>query len=142
MYVIDLLGNRTRWKLSGEEIQGSKSDPHLRAREVLKRLFFSAQILEEVSFNPKPRQTLYFDFYLPSFKMAVEVQGKQHTEYVPFFHKNIINYGLAKTRDKDKKKWCQLNNIILVELPEDETNDDWTKRLSQRQDGSGTETTG
>jgi hypothetical protein len=130
MNTIDLNGNIVKWVPSGQSAVAAKSEPHLKARTLLRTIFFSAQILEEVAFNPKPKQVLYLDFYLPSLKIAVEVQGSQHDNYTPFFHKNIINYGNSKIRDSDKKKWCELNNIRLIELPESEDENEWRERIS------------
>ena len=132
MQVIDLQGNRSNWRPTGATTATTKSGPHTRARELLKTLYFSCQILEEVSFNPAPKQTLFLDFYIPTLKIAVEVQGNQHDNYTPFFHKNQFNFGKAKGRDRDKANWCEINNIKLVELPEDEDENEWRKRFSQR----------
>jgi hypothetical protein len=62
---------------------------------------------------------LSLDFYNANKKIAIEVQGRQHTQYVPFFHgKNKINYLNQLKRDSDKLKFCGLNNITLVEIYE------------------------
>ena len=68
---------------------------------------------------------LTLDFYNANKKIAVEVQGKQHTKYVPFFHgKNKINYINQLKRDQDKLKFCELNDIQLVEIYDgDEVNE-------------------
>ena len=61
------------------------------------------------------------DFYNANKKIAVEVQGKQHTKYVPFFHgKNKINYLNQLKRDQDKLKFCEANDIQLVEVYQDD----------------------
>ena len=45
------------------------------------------------------------------------MQGKQHTKYVPFFHgKNKINYINQLKRDNDKLKFCEMNEIKLIEI--------------------------
>ncbi len=60
---------------------------------------------------------LSLDFYNANKKIAVEVQGKQHTKYVPFFHgKNKINYINQLQRDRDKLKFCEINKIQLIEI--------------------------
>jgi hypothetical protein len=53
-------------------------------------------------------------------KMAIEVQGEQHQEYTPFFHKNIIEFGNQLERDLKKQEWCNLNGIGLVEVYKNE----------------------
>jgi hypothetical protein len=64
------------------------------------------------------------DFYNANKKIAVEVQGGQHTKYVPHFHGNYKNNYIAQlNRDHQKFDFCELNDIILVEIyPEDEIN--------------------
>lgn len=36
---------------------------------------------------------------------------------------------LACKRDNEKKEWCELNNIQLVELPYNEDINEWRKRI-------------
>jgi hypothetical protein len=60
-----------------------------------------------------------FDFYNANEKIAIEVQGGQHTKYVPFFHGGYKNNYLAQLkRDHQKHDFCQLNDIQLVEIYE------------------------
>jgi|TARA_R110001599_G_scaffold103857_3_gene264201 hypothetical protein len=65
---------------------------------------------------------LSIDFYNANKKIAIEVQGRQHTQYVPFFHsKNKINYINQLKRDADKLEFCKINNIKLIEIYESDT---------------------
>ena len=61
---------------------------------------------------------------MPSISLAIEVHGRQHYEFVPFFHKTKSDFLLARKRDRDKAEWCNLNNVTLVVLPHDEE-DKW-----------------
>ena len=61
-----------------------------------------------------------FDFYNASKKIAIEVQGRQHTQYVPFFHGTKMNYLAQLKRDQEKAQFCLLNEIKLVEVYEDD----------------------
>ena len=61
------------------------------------------------------------DFYNANEKIAVEVQGAQHTKFVEFFHKTKADYINQLRRDKQKKDFCELNNITLVEIFPDDT---------------------
>lgn len=64
------------------------------------------------------------DLYNANEKVAVEVQGRQHTSYVKFFHGNRLNYLEQLKRDDKKLKFCQINGITLVEIyPDDEVNE-------------------
>jgi len=58
-----------------------------------------------------------FDFYNSNQNIAVEVQGGQHLKYTPFFHGKSKSTFLSQIRrDNDKQKFCELNNIKLVEI--------------------------
>ena len=57
-----------------------------------------------------------FDFYNATKNIVIEVQGKQHTKFVPFMHAGSkINFLKQLKRDEDKIKFCNLNEIVLVE---------------------------
>ncbi len=61
-----------------------------------------------------------FDFYNANKKIAIEVQGRQHTKYVKFFHGSRMKYLEQLKRDDKKLRFCEINGITLVELyPED-----------------------
>jgi hypothetical protein len=50
-------------------------------------------------------------------RVALEIQGEQHSEFNPFFHNNSeINYWNQLHRDNEKRKWCEINNLRLVEI--------------------------
>ncbi len=59
-----------------------------------------------------------YDVWIPSLKVAIEYNGKQHYEYVAFFHKggksDLIN---QKKRDIKKRKLSLENDIKLIEIP-------------------------
>ncbi len=59
----------------------------------------------------------------------IEVQGSQHYKYSPRFHNTKMDFLDAKARDRDKKTWCELNGIRLVEFPFNENNKQWTERV-------------
>ena len=56
------------------------------------------------------------DFYNANKKIAVEVQGDQHTKYVKHFHKNRLKYLDQLKRDQKKLDFCEFNDIKLVEI--------------------------
>lgn len=66
---------------------------------------------------------LSFDFYNASKKIAVEVQGIQHTKFVKYFHTNRLNFLDQLKRDKLKEEFAELNGITLVTIyPDDKLN--------------------
>ncbi len=75
----------------------------------LKELYPRDVILEEV-YLP---DGFYLDFFIPSRRIAIEVQGRQHDEFVPHFHGSKADFFKSKVRDNNKAKWCQINEIEL-----------------------------
>lgn len=92
----------------------SRSKIQFQAKQFLKKHWSNHIVFEEF---PVAGTKLSLDFYNANKKIAVEVQGKQHTKYIPFFHgSNKINYLNQLKRDRDKLKFCEINNIQLVEI--------------------------
>lgn len=58
-------------------------------------------------------ENFYLDFFIPGKKLAVEVQGIQHQEYTPFFHKNQAGFKEHIERDQRKLHFCKINRIKL-----------------------------
>ena len=103
----------------------SKSKFQFSVKQYLKRYWKNDIVFEEF---PIPKTRLSIDFYNCSKKIAVEVQGNQHREYVPYFHgdQHRVKFLQQLKRDDDKMKFCENNDIILVEIyPEDKL----TKKL-------------
>jgi hypothetical protein len=132
MKLIDLSGHTHILSLSKYMKPGqserSCSKYHERTRELLREEFQGRIILEEVS---APGEQLYLDFFLPSGKIAIEVHGEQHYSFNKFFYKDQRAFRLAQMRDRRKREWCDLNEITLVELPYNESVDQWRKRLRE-----------
>jgi hypothetical protein len=134
--VIDLDGNIQSWSLTGTVSHGriqNKSEPHKAARSLIKTLYPTLQILEEIPIPLRKSETLYLDFYLPLIKKCIEVHGEQHYKFVPFYHQNIMGWAKQKKRDLEKKEWCFNNGIKYIELPHNENIEEWTKRLYDEQ---------
>jgi len=56
------------------------------------------------------------DIFNVSKRIAVEVQGRQHSKYVPFLSGSRSGYLGQIKRDMDKVKWCEINDIKLIEI--------------------------
>ena len=137
MKVTGLNGREYVWDLRNYSVNANdirkRSKYHVRARKLLKTIFHSYRILEEVKLpgsTPRHRKgVLYLDFYVPQIMLAVEVHGQQHYEYTPFFHKNMADFALAKAKDEDKIEWCRMNKIDLIELKYSETDEQWRDQI-------------
>mgnify|MGYP001160199401 FL=1 len=92
----------------------SRSKIQFAVKKILKELWGSHIVFEEF---PVAGSKLTLDFYNATKKIAIEVQGKQHTKYTPFFHgENKANYISQLRRDHQKREFCDKNDIKLVEI--------------------------
>lgn len=104
-----------------------KSSLHESSYELLKSLYPTHKLCEEV-YIPE-LDGIFLDFYLPTISLVVEVQGAQHYKFNKFFFKSTIDFNKAIRRDEIKKEWCELNNLILVELLYNESICEWRNKL-------------
>jgi hypothetical protein len=130
-------GREYTWNLSKYNVYGDMTKPkskyHLRARTLLKSIFHSYRILEEVKLPGSTalhrKGVLYLDFYIPQIYRAFEVHGQQHYEFIPFFHKTPSDFAIALSKDNDKITWCELNNIQLTVLKYSDTDEEWRQQI-------------
>ena len=126
--------NPTDYIVYGDD-ELSRSSLHLRARQVLKKLFPKDIILEEISLPGSSKGsagTLRLDFLIETYKIGVEVHGEQHYKFNSHFFKDKKQFSLALKRDSIKIEWCEMNGISLVELPYCESDNEWKKRIKAR----------
>lgn len=68
--------------------------------------------------NPLTGHILELDVYVPQFNVACEYHGRQHYEYVPFFHrKGHIELEYQHWKDKFKLEQCDKMGVFLVTVP-------------------------
>lgn len=130
MKYIGLDGKQYSINFAQYEINSSisrKSKYHLMARDLLKELFPVNPIFEEVNL---PGTRMHIDFFLPTQHMVVEVHGEQHYVDNSFFYSSVSDFIATKRRDRSKQEWCEINNLIYIELPYKESIDEWKRRLS------------
>lgn len=135
MKVKDLDGNSQEWHLTGNSAKSkalNKSSLHLQARQLIKEMYPTLQVVEEVYIPLRKSEYLYLDFYLPLIKVCFEVHGIQHYEFTPFYHASRLSFAHAKKRDRDKQEWCEINNIRYVALPYN-TLDSWKEIIRDAQ---------
>jgi very-short-patch-repair endonuclease len=82
-------------------------------KEFLKEFWWHDIVFEEF---PVAGSRMTFDFYNDTTRVAVEVQGRQHDEYVKYFHRNKLEFLKQKRRDADKREYCKINDIKLAEV--------------------------
>lgn len=130
----NLDGEISFWKLTGHIVNDSndraaRSKLHLETRRMLKINFPTLIILEEVPIHLHKNEISYLDFYLPLKKLAIEVNGEQHFKFIPFFHGTTMSFIKSKKKDNDKKEWCNINGIKLIEFNFNESIDEWKNKL-------------
>lgn len=76
------------------------------------KLFGENQIRRHI--HPLWLDGLELDFYIHSKRLAIEVQGNQHFEFVPFFHGDESGFERQQERDAKKASLCRENNIKLI----------------------------
>ena len=91
----------------------SRSKFQTTVKKFIKRYWDQDVVFEEF---PVVGSRLSLDFYNANKKVAIEVQGQQHTKYVKFFHHNRFKYLDQLKRDQNKEKFCDLNDITLVTI--------------------------
>ena len=92
----------------------SKSKLQFNVKQFFKTFWNKQIVYEEFPvFGSKMR----VDFLNATKKIAIEVNGPQHTNFNKFFHNNSrIKYLDSITRDHQKALWLEQNNYKLIEL--------------------------
>lgn len=133
MKIIGLDDKEYKWSYKQSECSTeSRSKLHLRARSLIAKIFPYDLVLEEVSLPGCGKFTLYADFYIPLRKIMIEVNGEQHSKYVHFYHKEKLNFYKGVKRDKKKSEWCEKNDITLIYLNFDQSDEQWEHIINAR----------
>ena len=116
--------NRKVERKSKEKDPTKKRDPESKgekaAKLALQQIFKQefGKIRPDFLRNKVTNKNLELDLFNENLMLAVEVQGRQHYEYVPFFHNN--NYAVFRNqqyRDEIKRMICEKEGIRLIEVP-------------------------
>ena len=104
-----------------------RSELHMRCRNILNKLYPLYIVCEEVVIPATNGSAI--DFFLPELRLAIECQGEQHYKYIQHFHGTKLGFLNAMKRDRNKKDWCDSNNIRLVELKYDGSDREWSDSI-------------
>ena len=92
----------------------SRSKFQTEVKKYLKKFWKNDLVYEEF---PLAGSKLRFDFYNRTKSLAVEANGPQHSKFHKFFHnKNRMKFLDQVKRDQNKRFFCEINKIKLVEL--------------------------
>lgn len=105
MNVSELIENR---KKSLPSVGEKKVIKFLRSKHIkFKREYWFQGLV-----NKRTGYPLFFDFYIPSHNLIIEVDGLQH--FKPVYGVDILE--AQKDRDKQKNKFCKESGIIMCRL--------------------------
>jgi len=92
----------------------SRSMAQFNMKQFLKPYWFGHIVYEEF---PVYGSLLKIDFFNATKKIAIEVNGPQHSSFNPFFHNNSrTNYLKGIKRDYQKGIWLKKNGFTLLEV--------------------------
>ncbi len=107
----------------------SKSNIQFETKQFLKVFWENHIVYEEF---PVYGTKLKVDFINATKKIAIEVNGVQHSQFNKFFHNNSrAKYLESIKRDVKKREWLELNNFKIVEIEQNEVKDlskQWFKK--------------
>ena len=96
----------------------SRSKVQFQVKQFLKPFWENQIVYEEF---PVYGSRMKVDILNATKKIAIEVQGGQHSSFNKFFHNNSrAKYLESIKRDVQKAEWLEKNNFILIEIDEKE----------------------
>jgi hypothetical protein len=96
----------------------SRSKIQFKTKQFLKTFWQNQVVYEEF---PVYGTKMKVDILNATKKIAVEVQGNQHSSFNKFFHGNSrLKYLQSIKRDVEKAEWLKKNGYILIEIHEKE----------------------
>lgn len=95
-----------------------KSAPQLATKVFFKNYWSADLVCEEFKV---PGTRLRIDLINFTKKIIVETSGKQHEQFVEFFHGNRTGFLKSIKRDFTKIKWAEINDFLFVEIYDSET---------------------
>lgn len=118
MKLIDLSGNEITIRLNSTKYSLHRNDRSKLQTETanfLREKYPHDCILEDFTI---PNSHLSVDFFLPSRKFVIEVDGSAHHKFIGHFHGQISEHKFARQIDNDSVKslWCELNAFKLIRV--------------------------
>lgn len=106
---------RLNW--DGDSLSGFQ----FKVKQFLRDYWKSHVLYEEL---PVAGTRMTIDFFNATRRIAIECDGKQHTEYNKHFHRGSSSlYVKQVERDNIKDEWCVINDITMIRIFEDDLYD-------------------
>ncbi len=94
-----------------------RSELQRAAGKELQRLFPLCSIFTEV---PAIGTGLYLDYFIPSLRLCVEVDGGHHNTYNKFFHGDLKGFARTIRNDQIKEQWALKNGFAFCRIVEND----------------------
>ena len=96
-------------------MRAPRSKPEADLDVALAVVFPNQKILHDMPIKVNGR-TLYVDRVIKGSRLAIEIDGRQHLEFVAHFHGNADGFKSHKERDAVKTAWLEQNGYALVRI--------------------------
>jgi hypothetical protein len=95
------------------------SKGEMKCKEVIEKLTGKSFEKKRPEFlrNRVTDSNLELDCYNEELRLGVEYNGRQHYEYVPYFHSSKDAFYNIKYRDEMKRDLCAKNGVKLITVP-------------------------
>ena len=85
----------------------------------IREVFPMEPVIEDMPIKVRGK-TLYVDRVLRNLKVAIEIDGSQHLEFVAFYHKDSQGFKDSQHRDRLKEEWLAANGYSFVRFAHNE----------------------
>lgn len=122
---VPTLGTFMSKKIPKKKKKSTDSKSELRCKFILEKIFKKKfeKIRPDWLKNPSTGQNLEADMYNESIKtrlgkgLICEVDGAQHSHYIPYFHKTKKDFEYQVAKDKWKDAQCEKMGITMIRVP-------------------------
>lgn len=109
----------TKFKIKTKD--DSRSLSQWKLGRLLSKVYGRGHIYEDY---PLPNcGNVSWDFWIPHQYVAFEFHGRQHDEFVPFFHNTKAGFRRQKASDAKKARIAELNDVTLIVVREGDFTD-------------------
>jgi hypothetical protein len=101
----------------------NQSKQEVQMKKIFNSILPSATYIDNgyYSFLMSPKGSpLQLDRYYPELQLAIEVDGRQHKEYVSYIHKSKAQFHYLQQCDRMKDEYCQSLGIYLIRIQHNE----------------------
>lgn len=89
-----------------------RSNYQYQVGNVIEKLFENFIVLEEFPIIER----LHVDFIVLGWRLIIEVDGAQHSEFSKFYHRDAEGFKQQKANDAKKENWAKLNEFTFIRI--------------------------